>query len=433
MSRVTRQITRCDTDPCPLAHLPPELLSVIFEHSTGLDLACWALTNADWARAINPALAEFWAKHTAMCAALANAASFEELEAVPKVCASSTMAATRIYHPADASLPFVTIDTFRDEASFAELQQRLVVADNNYEYSFCYPGKQAIEEADATDAAARLAAAKATFRIMPRPFVNYSQIGEEALAIATTVRMRPPELMEVAKSWLAAAPGEHQAHEWSPTLVGAALKKNLHRTKWDNGRLLGVLSMAVKVATDEEVAEATAVDPVINWLPSERQHRVASLLRPRNEPENARFWFDMLFCHLDDEFPNFKFRYDHDDDMIKTFCGAIDARVLAKLIEITVEEEENEADYFNDNRDDDDDPLTAAEVHVLTVDLLRAWVAARNFPADLRSPEEQNAFLGMLTSLHHGIKREISLEALNWVLGCSQLPTMARRICSAFA
>ena len=63
MSRVTRSITRRDADPCPLAHLPPELLSVIFEHSTGLDLACWALTNADWARTLTPALAAFWKKH----------------------------------------------------------------------------------------------------------------------------------------------------------------------------------------------------------------------------------------------------------------------------------------------------------------------------------------------------------------------------------
>ena len=119
--------------------------------------------------------------------------------------------------------------------------------------------------------------------------------------------------------------------------------------------------------------------------------------------------------------------------MIKTLCGAIDAHVLAKLIEITVEEEENEAEDFNDHRDEDDDPLTAAETHELTVNLLRAWVAARNFPADLRSPEEQDAFLGIVMSLNEEIKGLLAREALNWVLGCSRLPTMARRICSAFA
>ena len=90
---ITRSISRRDTpDPCPLAQLPPELLTVIFDHSTSIDLARWALTNGEWARAITPTLAAFWQKYSAMCDALKHATSFEQLEAVPKMSASCTLA-----------------------------------------------------------------------------------------------------------------------------------------------------------------------------------------------------------------------------------------------------------------------------------------------------------------------------------------------------
>ena len=350
----------------------------------------------------------------------------------------STSCTVEAYEPNNN--PLVSIDKFRDEASFAEMQQKLaadVVSDPHLGSTSYWLCARRIKDVDASDAAARLGAATACFYITPQPWVTKTVKGEHALAIATTVRLRSPELMEVAKSWLAAVPDVDRAGEWVPTVVGAALEKNLHRTKWDNRKLAELLPMVMKITEDEDTHESQAVDAVISWLPSERQQVLASLVRPMNEPENARFWFDMLFCRFDDETPTFNFRDDHGEDTIKTFCEAIDARVLAKVIEITVEEEENEAEFWDNdqNRYDEYPALTAAETHELTIQLLEAWVAARNFPADLRSPEEQTAFIGTLTSLPLGIKHFISHEALKWVLGCSQLQdhVMAQRICSALA
>ena len=423
MSRVTRSITRRDTDPCPLAHLPPELLTVVYEHSTGTDLACWALTNADWARAITPALAASWQTHASMRTGLENATSFEELEALDKMSASYRL---KPVHPLVASL---SIDTFRLEASFAELQQKAAAAAaaEDYTYHWC----SGVKDVNPSDAAARLGFAKKRLSVRAHPVLT--ALDEHKLAIATTVRLRPPELMEVAKSWLAvASDGAVSPCEWLPCLVGAALEKNLHRTKIDNRKLSELLPMAIKMLRDDSpTTEAQAVEAVINWLPSERQQRVASLVRPPREPENARFWFEFLFCDLSDERPFFTIG-GHRFGM-ENLCEAIDAHVLVKFIEITVEEEQDEAQNILYNGGYGHDSITNDEIHELTIDLLRGWVAAKNFPAEPLPPEEQTAFLGMLTSLTPSIKDLISREALNWVLACSRLPVTARLICSALA
>jgi len=418
MSRVTRSITRRDTDPCPLAHLPPELLTVIFDHSSGTDLACWALTNAHWARVITPALATFWKTHASMCAALENATSFDELEAVDKMSASCTLKSV------DESL---SIDTFRLEDSFAKLQRKVAGA-THYEYHW---RTDLMKDVDASDADARLDFVKKLFSVQPHVIECSHRSSENKLAIATTLRLRPPELMEVAKSWLAvASDGADSPSEWLPCLVGAALEKNLHRSKIDNRKLAELLPMAIKmVGDDSPTTEAQAVDAVINWLPKERQRVLASLVRPVNEPENACFWFEFLFCDLSDECPMFSFGgYGVG---VENLCQAIDAHVLAKLIEITVVEEEEEFRSIDMNGGWGGEGPASDEIHELTLNLLRGWVAAKNFPAEPLSPEEQTAFIGMLTSLNDDIKGLISREALNWVLACSRLPATARLICSA--
>lgn len=425
-SRVTRSITRRDTDPCPLAHLPPELLPVIWEHSNATDLACWALTNGHWARAMAPALTTFWKKHTSMTAALENATSFEELEAVGKISACFNL------QPVHDS---ISIDTFRLQASFAELQQKVSAAEEageRYIYHWC---RMDVKDVDASDAAARLAAAKKMFRIQSHVWSSdkYGRSHEDRLAIATTVRLRPPELMELAESWLTtASAGADSPAVWLPNLVGAALGKNLHRTKIDNRKIAELLPMAIEIVDDPSTA-AQAVETVTNWLPSERQLRLARLVRPMNEPANALFWFEFLFCDLSDECPLFNLGGNRNFlRASETICEAIDANVLAKLIEITVEAEHDEFESIAQYGGWGGDTPGAAEIHELTVDLLRGWVAARNFPAEPLSPGDQAAFLGILTSLNDDIKGLLSRDALGWVLACSRLAT-AKLICNALA
>ena len=438
MASATRSATERDADPCPLAHLPPELLPVIFEHSTGLDLACWALTNGHWARAITPALAAFWRAHEKMCTALKEAASFEELEAVPKISASCTM---NVSPPHPTSL---SVDVFRDEASFAEMKQK--TADGSASEKLWY--HTYMSDVDASDAAARLDAAKICFSVKPQPWLPEHPWmvrvpHEQALAIATTVRLQPLELMEVAKSWLATGPEKRDDYDdyvppYIPSLVGAALGGNLHRAKIDHRKLAELLPLAIEMAGDDgpTTSETMVVNAVLHWLPSEQQQQVARIMRPQNEPGNARFWFEILFCELDngDTFPDFCLGLSHGTRRIETLCGAIDAHVLAKLIDITMEEEVEYADNMRQDRFIDvNDQLTTNEIHELTVDLLRGWVAAKSFPTEPLPPEEETAFLGILTRLNEDIKGLISREVLRWMLTCSQLPATARRLCSAVA
>jgi len=441
MPSATRSATARDADTCRLAHLPPELLPVIFEHSTALDLACWALTNGHWARAITPALVAFWKTYEKMCSALKEAASFEELEAVPKISASCTMG--RPTHPPWHHLSPLSVDVFRDEASFAELKQK--TADGSDIEKLWYHNY--ISDVDASDTAARLDAAKICFKVRPQPWLpehprsSVQGPPEWALAIATTMRLQLPELMEVTKSWLLTVPSENGVYNYCPpfipSLVGAVLGGNLHRAKIDHRKVAELLPLAIEMAGDDgpTTSETMVVNAVLHRLPSEQQQQVARILRPQNEPENTRFWFEFLFCECIDgeDFPYFSFGLPHSADMIETFCSAIDARVLAKLIEITVEEEEDEADNMRQQDSDGNDPRTTGEIHELTVDLLRGWVAARNFPAEPLPAEEQAAFLGILTSLNDDIKSSISREVLNWVLTCSQLPATVRLLCSAVA
>ena len=432
MPSATRSATARDADTCRLAHLPPELLPVIFEHSTALDLACWALTNGHWARAITPALVAFWKTYEKMCSALKEAASFEELEAVPKISASCTMNASPP-HPTSLS-----IDVFRDEASFAEMREK--AADGSASDIWWY--QNYFRDVDASDTAARLGAAKICLPIRTQPWLPVRGARHEyALAIATTMRLQLPELIEVAKRWLATGPSRQHFENnyyppFIPSLVGAALGKNLHRAKVDHRKLAELLSLAIEMASDDGPTETMVVNAVLHRLPSEQQQQVARILRPQNEPENAWFWFEFLFCELfdGDDYPHFSLGLLHGADMIKPFCGAIDARVLAKLIEITVEQEDEEVNNIQQNFGDADrEQPTTDEIHALTVGLLRGWVAAKNFPTEPLPPEEETAFLGILTRLNEDIKGLISREVLRWMLTCSQLPATARRLCSAVA
>ena len=87
----------------------------------------------------------FWKKHTSMTAALENATSFEELEAVGKISACFNL------QPVHDS---ISIDTFLLQASFAELQQKASAAEEageRYTYHWC---RMDVKDVDASDAAA---------------------------------------------------------------------------------------------------------------------------------------------------------------------------------------------------------------------------------------------------------------------------------------
>lgn len=414
---------RREADAAGLASLPPELLQFVWEHSTAHDLARLALTNAYWALAVAPARRAFWQKHDEMCVALKSTRSFEDMEAASQICASSTLGIK-----AHRGLMHIGLRDFRDEERFAELQQQTAASPP---HSALRALK--IDGINASDAIARLECAKKHLVVRERWLIDDNprfplrsiSLAESDLVVATTMRLLPSALMGVCMDILQVSP-----HRGPATLISSALGCNLHRTLWDGPMLTQLLEEAVEVMTGEDASEAMVVSSLLRRLPFEQIMCAASSFKPLSEPGNMRFFFELFFCEMDDEHPYFcpgdrNFGY---STPAATLCEAIDARALAELIAITVEEEV-EYKMNNQHYDYDDAP----DYHELTVDLLRRWVEANNFPESQLPREEEDAFIGILTSLPDVIKNEISRDALSWVLGCSRLPTAAKRICSGLA
>ena len=112
-----------------------------------------------------------------------------------------------------------------------------------------------------------------------------------------------------------------------------------------------------------------------------------------------------------------------------TLCEVVNARALAELIAITVEEEQQ----YAQSDEPYDRYIEAPDYHELTVLLLRRWVEANNFPESQLPREEEDTFFGILASLPDKVKDSIARDALSWVLGCSRLPAAAKRICNMLA
>ena len=420
---------RREADAAGLASLPPELLQFVWEHSTARDLARLALTNAHWALAVAPARRDFWQKHDEMCVALKSARSFEDMEA-----ASSTLG-LRVNRSHD--LMHIGLRHFRDEERFAELQQQEAASPP-------YSALRALrfDGINASDAIARLECAKERLVVRERwlidggPISSRSRIGNErALVVATTMRLLPSALtgvcMDILQGWeerVLNQDGSYYMCEEPAALVGFALGHNLHRTLWDGPMLTQLLEKAVEVTcTGEDDFEAMVVFSLLRRLPFDQIMCAASSFKPLSEPGNMRFFFELFFCAMDDEQPYFRlghcnFGY---STPAATLCEVVNARALAELIAITVEEEQQYAQY--------DEPYElyneAPDYHELTVLLLRRWVEANNFPESQLPREEEDTFFGILASLPDKVKDSIARDALSWVLGCSRLPAAAKRIC----
>ena len=422
---------RREADAAGLASLPPELLQFVWEHSTARDLARLALTNAHWALAVAPARRDFWQKHDEMCVALKSARSFEDMEA-----ASSTLG---LRVDRSHELTHIGLRHFRDEERFAELQQQEAASPP-------YSALRALrfDGINASDAIARLECAKERLVVRERwlidggPTPSRYRIGNEsALVIATTMRLLPSALMgvcmDILQGWEERVLNQDRSYyrcEEPAALVGSALGHNLHRTLWDGPMLTQLLEKAVEVMTGEDVSEAMVVFDLLQRLPFDQIMCAASSFKPLSEPGNMRFFFELFFCAMDDEQPYFRlghcnFGY---STPAATLCEVVNARALAELIAITVEEEQQYA-----QNDDQYYEMGAPDYHELTVLLLRRWVEANNFPESQLPREEEDTFFGILASLPDKVKDSIARDALSWVLGCSRLPAAAKRICNMLA
>ena len=423
---------RREADAAGLASLPPELLQFVWEHSTAHDLARLALTNAYWALAVAPARRAFWQKHDEMCVALKSARSFEDMEA-----ASSTLG---LRVDRSHELTHIGLRHFRDEERFAELQQQEAAS-----HRFSAMRALKIDGINASDAIARLECAKERLMVRERwlidggPTPSRYRIGNEsALVIATTMRLLPSALMgvcmDILQGWeerVLNEDGSYYSCEEPAALVGFALGHNLHRTLWDGPMLTQLLEKAVEVMTGEDVSEVMVVFSLLQRLPFDQIMCAASSFKPLSEPGNMLFFFELFFCEMDDEHPYFclghcSFGY---STPAATLCEVVNARALAELIAITVEEEQQ----YAQSDEPYDRYIEAPDYHELTVLLLRRWVEANNFPKSQLPREEEDTFFGILASLPDKVKDSIARDALSWVLGCSRLPAAAKRICNMLA
>ena len=440
LRRSGRLVSKQQAEDALLASLPQDLLQCVFEQSSAADLARWALTCAAWAKRIAPVLIANWQRMADAMSEHNKVSSFDGLAQLIQrfSCDRIVTVVARVgpfSHSVGPSLrdSEVTIEDFKTEQRFRRLRERFK-GENVYVYELARVFEK-LPADTASDAQARLACAKQIFHVKSGPwFGSRYGSGEERLATATTVRLVPSEFLDVVKSWTTVHPSEHIdefcGHMTTlPCLVGEALHRSLLRSKWAAPELAALMHLVTtheKEILVDEAEEDLAVHFVIEYLPKEKRIIAAESWKPPNEPDNQRFWFDLLCCDLDDR-PYFN--GDYKDDEVKRHVSSLSLPALTALVDIAVEEEQQRKQNLYDigeraGRDD--------RIHDLTTLILRTWASAHGFPAGCSS-DKRAAFVGILHSLPSESIDELARDAFSWIRGCRGLPWAAvKSLCDVF-
>ena len=206
-----------------------------------------------------------------------------------------------------------------------------------------------------------------------------------------------------------------------------ALHKNVHRAHFDYDQYAALIKRESRSRRCESICFALrwVLSGPMLYLVEARQEVIGRILQPPYEPASQQFWFEFFMCASDDGYMSFTLYSGMVGfGRLLTHVAVLPAPAFDVLLAIV---SERERDEHEDMQEDDDFYCPGLQGNEWTIDMVRVWAEAHDFPRSV-APSERDAFLASLGRLEVTTKKDLSQIALHWVARCEHIPETAVRI-----